>query len=633
MSVKLAPVYLEIAVGFLAALPLLGGGWEALGPFGGAAAIVQVDPFHTDTVVAAASDGLLFRSDDAAATWRPVPFPGALHGVLRAFLVDPRQPDTYWAGFSGDVPQASGLLRTTDAGKTWQALPGMRGREVWSLAVWRRDAPVLAVGTASGVYLTRDDGQNWQLIADPGNDGMAVVVSLAFDPLDSNVLFAGTPHLAWKTSNGGVTWRPVYNGMLNDSDVFSISVDPVHPQRVFASACSGIYRSRNAGALWSKLIGARGASYRTYFVGLDPREQDTVFAGTRRGLVKSTDGGATWRQLSTHSTRFVAFDPSHPGRIYVATDDDGIERSDDEGETLHAMNQGFCNRQLAGMLADGDALFTHTIYDSGSGGIFRLPAKGASWERLAAAPRLNGDELQALIPDGTASRWYGAAYSSLVVSADRGEHWNPLPALPKSRIADLFYTARGGYLLAATDAGLYRSADGGVSWKSVALPAPGGRLEAFFPLESDRVAALSPNGIFISKDGMLWEAAAPLPDHAEPHGIVESGSLFVATSSGLEQSEDDGRTWRLVRGGLPASTVQAICQHPTQPGVLAVAQFDTVYESQDNGRSWTRISPNEPHLSIREMTILPGSAELFVLTERQGIFALPLEARAPDASN
>jgi hypothetical protein len=115
---------------------------------------------------------------------------------------------------------------------------------------------------------------------------------------------------------------------------------------------------------------------------------------------------------------------------------------------------------------------------------------------------------------------------------------------------------------------------------------------------------------------------------------VQSGSLFAATSSGLQQFEESGHSWQLVQGGLPAGTIQAICKDPVRPGILVAAQYDGVYWSQDNGKSWTRISPEGPRLSIRELAILPEKANrLFALTERQGVFVLPLEATAPVASN
>ena len=67
--------------------------------------------------------------------------------------------------------------------------------------------------------------------------------SLAIDPLDPNVVYAGTWHLPWKTTDGGKNWQSIKEGIIDDSDVFSIIIDPANPNLVFASACSGIYKS------------------------------------------------------------------------------------------------------------------------------------------------------------------------------------------------------------------------------------------------------------------------------------------------------------------------------------------------------------------------------------------------------
>ena len=92
------------------------------------------------------------------------------------------------------------------------------------------------------------------------------VVSLAFDPADSKTLYAGTPHLAWKTSNAGATWRRLSRGMQADSDIFSIDVDTEQRSRLFAGACSGLYSSLDGGGTWSSLERAVGAQFRTYVV-------------------------------------------------------------------------------------------------------------------------------------------------------------------------------------------------------------------------------------------------------------------------------------------------------------------------------------------------------------------------------
>ena len=627
----------RVVASLVLSVPLLAG-WQAIGPFGGAAAVVQIDAHHAGTVLAATTNALLFRSSDDGEHWGSVHFPAQLHSVLHAFIVDTNSPDTYLIGVSGDSPEITGLFRTTDAGATWTLLPGLRGKEVWSVAIWPGDSKVIAAGTHGGVFLTRDGGENWAQISSPANREMDVVVSLAFDPVDSNILFAGTPHLPWKTNNGGVLWRSVHTGMLDDSDVFSINVDRFRPQRVFASACSGIYNSVNGGASWTKLTGARGASYRTYFVSQDPREPETVFAGTTHGLVKSVDGGQTWRQLSTHLTRYVAFDSRQRRRIFVATDDDGIERSDDEGETLRAVNEGFCNRHLPALAATGDALYTNTMYEAANGGVFKFGADGSRWETVAPASRLLGQQLLALVSDGAnAGRLYAASYTTMLVSKDDGKSWNPLPGgLGKSRMTAILGPDAGSqYLLAATENGLFRSADNGRIWKRMELPSPSQSVRYLARLSSSQVAAVTPSGLFLSADGLEWKAAAALPGNAEVYQVIADGNtLFAASSAGLMRMNDSGATWELVLEGLQRSTVRAVCKHPSQPGVLFAAQYGDVYESTDHGNSWSRISPENSGVSIKEFAIVPARSDrLFVLTQRQGVFALPLEAIASGASN
>ena len=617
-------------------LPLLAG-WDSVGPFGGAAAVVQVDPHHSETVLAATNNGLLFRSTNAGASWTPVYFPAQLHCVLHAFLVDPQNSDTYFAGVSGDSPDISGLFETRDAGATWTLLAGTAGKEVWSIAFSPNSSQILAAGTHGGVILSRDGGVIWKPISNSSNREMEVVVSLAFDPTNSQVLFAGTPHLPWKTTNGGASWFPIHNGMLDDSDVFSLNVDQTRPQHVFASACSGIYSSPNGGTSWVKLTGAPGASYRTYFVSLDPRESQTVFAGTTRGLVRSTDGGQTWQQLSARLTRFVAFDPNHRGRIYVATDDDGIERSDDEGTTLRAMNVGFCNRHLPMLAVVGDSLYTNAIYEDVNGGVYRLAGKDGQWEQLASPAHLKGAQLLSIVLDGTKkSRLYAAGYSSLLASSDAGKSWVSLPVtFAKSRVTALLGPETDSpFLLVATEGGVYRSADEGKTFKHIATPGAPSRVLNFSRFEGNRVAAITTTGLLLSTDGQIWEAASPLPENAQMLAAVSSGdALIAASSSGLMRSQDNGRTWQVILDGLDRSTVKTICRHPTEPGVLYAAQYSSVFESRNHGMNWSRISPMNTRVSIKELAILPDRADrLFVLTQRQGVFALPLEAFASGAS-
>ena len=96
-------------------------------------------------------------------------------------------------------------------------------------------------------------------------------VSVAIDPTNPDIVYAGTRHLAWKTSDGGQNWHNIKDGMLDDSDVFSIIVDPKTPSRVYASACSGIYKSDNGADLFHRVQGLPHSAIRTRVLKQDPR--------------------------------------------------------------------------------------------------------------------------------------------------------------------------------------------------------------------------------------------------------------------------------------------------------------------------------------------------------------------------
>ena len=303
----------------------------------GPVTLVQVDPHHEHTVLAATATAQLFRSRDEGDTWSPIPFPGSLRSNVHAMLIDRTTANEYLVAASSDELQYAGIFRTMDEGVTWEPLPGMERKQVWALASWAGDPRVIAAGAQDGVFLSRDGGENWTHLSSPRTRGPQPVVSLAFDPKDSKTLYAGTPHLAWKTADGGTTWHRLPTGMQDDSDVFSIDVHEKYRSRLFAGACSGIYRSLNGGGTWTSLEHAIGGQHRTYVITRAPRNPEVVFAGTSIGLIQSPDGGTTWRKLSEGPARSIAFDPADPQRIFVATDG-GILRSDDSGVHFRETN-------------------------------------------------------------------------------------------------------------------------------------------------------------------------------------------------------------------------------------------------------------------------------------------------------
>jgi photosystem II stability/assembly factor-like uncharacterized protein len=144
----------------------------------------------------------------------------------------------------------------------------------------------------------------------------------------------------WKTTNNGITWRPVFD----DKDVASfgmLAIAPSDTNVIYAGTGepnvrnsiepgAGVYKSTNGGTTWS-FIGLRETQHIGRVV-VDPRSANTVYvaaggpawkAGGERGLYKTTDGGATWKLIKPGANAKtgaidVVLDPSNPDIVYVA---------------------------------------------------------------------------------------------------------------------------------------------------------------------------------------------------------------------------------------------------------------------------------------------------------------------------
>jgi hypothetical protein len=180
--------------------PTLSGEWAALGPFGGPVALVATSPASPGVVLAGTRNALLFESRDSGESWATLRFPAQFRAALHALVIDPRKPGVYWAGLSSDLSQFTGILRTEDGGTTWRQVPDLVGADVRAIALWPGDSRILAAGTATGVFGSRDGGVSWTRVSPANNLKLQPIVSLAFDPKYSGTLYAGTPHLPWKTS-------------------------------------------------------------------------------------------------------------------------------------------------------------------------------------------------------------------------------------------------------------------------------------------------------------------------------------------------------------------------------------------------------------------------------------------------
>lgn len=603
-------------------------------------------------LLAGTKNATLSISRNAGESWEPLSFPRQYVTMLHTLAIDPKNASLFYAAIAS--ASGSGLYRSRDAGKTWQAVEGLGAPEVYSLAFWSGDSNVIAAGLRTGVTLSRDGGTTWKAISPADNIELQPVVSVAFDPTNAAVIYAGTPRLPWKTTNSGATWKLIAEGMSTDSDIITVRVDPRQPSRVFIGACSGFWRSRDGGGVWAKMQGIPFSSRRTYAFAQDPDHTNTIFAGTSRGLYRTLDGGGAWKEIAEHEVKSLAISN---GTLYVATADAGLFKSVDDGATLQPIDQGFVSRNFAQIGGSGDHLYTGSNFDADAGTFFTSVDGGRHWGPIGGGEAL-GNESVVAVTRSAAGTLIAASGNSVFRSTDDGKTWErvlpeiaPQP-VSKSRSARLSRvpariaakpaTARStgfttlcaveGAILAGTDSEILRSTDEGRTWAKVAST----RNPVRSLLASDFVVAALPDSLLVSSDqGVTW-SSRHTPFFTEVYNLAAARRVLLAgTSRGLFRSEDGGETWHAAKSGLPAASITAVAVDSATGTQAFAYAYGNVYQSHDAGRTWQGYDQEGlGGASVRSFAIAaPGPHNLLAVTATRGIFLRDLDENAVPPSN
>src|SRR5215471_7766270 len=141
---------------------------------------------------------------------------------------------------------------------------------------------------------------------------------------------------AWKTTNAGVSWFPIFDQFTNVDSVGAIQVAPSDPNIVYlgtgdsvqGSSGDGMYKSTDAGKTWTH-IGLDETTKINKMV-VDPKDPNIVVASTQgdathkgQGIYRTTDGGKTWentlRAENANGTRDVEYAFDMPNVIFATS--------------------------------------------------------------------------------------------------------------------------------------------------------------------------------------------------------------------------------------------------------------------------------------------------------------------------
>ena len=179
---------------------------------------------------------------------------------------------------AGALPEDLGLMRSADAGATWEPVSEL-GASDFHLLQARGDRVVAVRAEETDVLVSRDGGRRFEPRTPPG-----MPLDVAFDPGDPARMVVATAEGVFSSSDEGRSWRPQ---------------DPTAAGQLAWLAPDALYRADPGGAI--KVSADGGASWEERgTVGLEVNElaadgDDVLLASVAGGEVRrSRDGGATW---------------------------------------------------------------------------------------------------------------------------------------------------------------------------------------------------------------------------------------------------------------------------------------------------------------------------------------------------
>jgi photosystem II stability/assembly factor-like uncharacterized protein len=339
--------------------------WDVSGPHFGGWEIYHLkgSPADPNRLYASQSSSwfgqVIQRSHDGGKTWEAVDNKFAYAGATgthlwydgtphpwefaRVWHLEPSltDPDTVYAGV-----EDAALFRTTNGGKAWQELPGLRRHA--SASLWQPGAGGMCLHTilldpsnpgrmfiaisAAGTFRSDDAGTTWrpinrglisEQIPNPTAEVGHCVHRIAMHRSHPGVLFMQKHWDVMRSDDAGESWREVSGNLPSDFG-FPIDVHAHEPETIYVVPIKSdsehyppdgklrVYRSRTGGNEWEALT--NGLPQRDCYVNVlrDAMAVDTldpcgVYFGTTGGQVySSADAGNTWAPIVQHLPAVVS---------------------------------------------------------------------------------------------------------------------------------------------------------------------------------------------------------------------------------------------------------------------------------------------------------------------------------------
>ncbi|MDR3719774.1 MAG: xyloglucanase [Bryobacteraceae bacterium] len=562
---------------------------------------MSVDPNDGRILFLGTRHAGLWTSRDGAVTWSRVesfpnipeesgpnerPWESRNNGVVFT-LFDPhsgskgKASQTIYAGVALKGPDS--LFRSTDGGKSWQAVAGQPSQYRPTRAVLASDGTLyLSYGNNPGPA-RMSDGAVWKLNTrsgewtditpvkpDPEHGLRFGYAAVAVDAHNPRVVIASTfgrmngaggDDDIFRSADGGTTWKPVFGGggtfdyslapyvaRTPIHWLFDIEIDPANPDHAMFTTGYGGWETFNLRAMDS----GRPTHWSVMSTGIE----ETVALE----LLSPPKGAHLITGVGDYGT-FVHWDldkptPEGASEPPLLANTDGVACAENKPEVVVRV---------------GRASNHHPGFNIG----YSLDA-GRSWQAPASMPKLNSASGHiAVSSDGETWVWTPRG-DAPQVTRDRGKTWTECQGVPRNTrvIADRV-NPRKFYALALFDGKLFVSTDGAASFAGQALALPDG-----WPKRGGNRGD--------TRGGQDRLYAAP----------GREGELWLAAFDGLYRSQDTGKSFVRLAGvqeihGFGFGKAAPKASYPALYLVGVAGGARGIFRSDDTGSSWVRINDDQ----------------------------------------
>ena len=524
----------------------------------------------------------VFRSTDGGETWQKALYKDENTGAID-LAFDPRNFQTIyavlWAARQGPWENGewsgphSGLFKSTDGGTTWQQLTGglptpAQGLGRIGIAIAPSDPQrmyALVEAKPSALYRSDDAGSSWQRvntearISGRGSDFAGVRV----DPKNRDMIYVANTS-TYRSTDAGQSFTAI-KGAPGGDDYHTIWINPENPKIILLACDQGATLSVNGGETWSSWYNQPTAQF--YHVITDNRFPYWVYGGQQESgsaaVASRSDYGEVtfreWHPVSVEEYGYVAPDPLNPNLIYGGKATRFDQTTGEVQEVGPSLLRGGKYRFLRTMPILFSPVDPHILYLA-SQVLFKTVNGGHSWETIS--PDLTREKYD--IPPTVGIYTEDARKEA----TRRGVIYAVAPSHKDVNV-----------IWAGTDDGLIHvTRDGGKTWKNVTPPGltPWSKvsmldashfddLTVYAAINRFRLDDLKPHIYRTHDGGKTWkEIVAGLP--GAPINTVREdperkGLLFAGSELAAYVSLNDGDDWQPLRLNMPAISVRDLAIH------------------------------------------------------------------------